>query len=110
MNLSIRVDDDQGSDLYRWLSEDTDLPEVAVMPPTSAGDMGAAYDVLNLAIPNTIALTSLVVSILAYRDGRRRATGETSRIEVGNAEMVVLIEGETTEIVRKLEAVRERSS
>lgn len=110
VNLSIRVDGDRGSDLYRWLSEDADLPEAEVAPPTSAGDMGTAYDVLNLVIPNTIALTSLVVSILTYRDGRQRATGEAPRVEVGAAETVVLIDGEPAEIVRKLEAIRERSS
>ncbi|MEU8183028.1 hypothetical protein AB0B85_29205 [Micromonospora sp. NPDC049044] len=110
MNLSIRVDGDLGSDLYRWLSEDAEIPEVAVTPPTPAGAMGTGYDVLNLVVPNTIALTSLVVSILTYRDGRGRATGAAPRVEVGTADLVVVVEGEPAEVVRKLEAVRERSS
>ncbi|WP_229711693.1 effector-associated constant component EACC1 [Streptomyces daqingensis] len=64
------------SSLYRWLVADAELRGLTEMTVTSAesrqGDMGGALEVVNVVLSNTIALSSLLVSVAAWRGSRPR--------------------------------------
>jgi hypothetical protein len=92
MDLSIRTEDGAGTDLYRWLNEDPELRGQLTITPASAdraGEMGLGFDLLNLIIPNTIALGSLVASIASFRQARRQGTGTTPRVSIGQVGVYV---------------------
>jgi hypothetical protein len=106
MELIIRTAEGTGADLYGWLLEDPDLPRDASVTPSAdgaaAGEMGLAFDVLNLVLPNSIALGTLVVSIVTYRAAQRDRTGTAPQISVGHADMFVAVQGDGSEVLRRL--------
>ncbi|MFF3907607.1 hypothetical protein ACFYZJ_16750 [Streptomyces sp. NPDC001848] len=107
MELTIRTDHGVGTDLYRWLLEDPEARVYAAEATPAAtdpggGEMGIGFDVLNLVIPNVIALSSLVVSIATYRQQVRQSTGTTPSVSVGHGGVVIVVEGDGTEAVRQL--------
>ena len=106
MELIIRTVEGAGADLYRWLLEDPDLPPEATVTPSgedgAVGEMGLAFDVLNLILPNSIALGSLIVSIATFRASRRDRTGTAPQISVRHADTFVAVQGDGTEALRRL--------
>jgi len=106
MELTIRTDDGTGAELYRWLLDDPDLPrDTSIRPSAGAaapGEMGVAFDVLNLVLPNMISLGSLLVSIATYRASRRDSTGTPPQICVGHAGTFVAVQGDGSEVLRRL--------
>ncbi|MFB6426675.1 hypothetical protein ACFCXC_06520 [Streptomyces microflavus] len=107
MELTIKTDDGAGTDLYRWLIEDPETAPYAsgatpaAMDP-DGGEMGIGFDILNLVIPNAIALSSLVVSITTYRLQARQSTGTAPKVSISQAGVVVVVEGDGSEAVRRL--------
>ncbi|MBW5250440.1 hypothetical protein ABZ580_11045 [Streptomyces sp. NPDC012486] len=107
MELTIQTDNGAGTNLYRWLLEDPEAAAYAsgatpaAMDP-AGGEMGIGFDVLNLVIPNVIALSSLVVSIATYRLQAQQSTGTAPSVSVSQAGVVVVVEGDGSEAVRQL--------
>jgi Effector Associated Constant Component 1 len=102
------------SSLYRWLVADRELrglAEVAVMSAHSRqGDMGGALEVVNVVLSNTIALSSLLVAVAAWRGSRTRPAevrlerdGVTVTVRDASPEMV-------EQILRTLNADNPNSS
>lgn len=108
MELNIEVGDDAGSDLYRWLVDDPQVRRFAAdAEPVADADthvMGLAFDVLNLVVPNAVALGSLVVSIAAFREQRRQSTGAAPTVNIQHAGVLALVDGDGAEAVRRLTA------
>lgn len=108
MELNIEVGDDAGSDLYRWLVDDPQVRRFAADAEPVADDdthvMGLAFDVLNLVVPNAVALGSLVVSIAAFREQRRQSTGAAPTVNIQHAGVLALVDGDGAEAVRRLTA------
>ena len=106
MELVVRTAEGAGADLYRWLLDDPRVPpDASVTPAADAaapGEMGLAFDVLNLMVPNMIALGSLLVSIATYRASRRDSTGTAPQISVGHADTFVAVQGDGSEVLRHL--------
>lgn len=107
MELTIRTDQGLGTDLYRWLLEDPEARvHAAQAVPADAdpagGEMGLGFDVLNLVIPNVIALSSLIVSIAGYRHQVRQSTGTAPTVSVAQGGVVIVVEGDGAEAVRQL--------
>jgi hypothetical protein len=114
MELVIQTEEGVGTDLYRWLTADEDLaPDGRITPADAgrAGDMGIGFDVLNLVIPNAIALGSLITSVAAFREQHRESTGAAPQIGVGHAspqvtvghvDTFVMIENDGSEALRQL--------
>ncbi|MCP2297005.1 hypothetical protein SAMN04244553_1987 [Nocardia amikacinitolerans] len=103
MNLSIHVDSEAAPDLYRWLASD---PEVArgITPAaeSSRGDMGLAFDILNLVVPNAIALSSLITSILMYRASREESGTRVPTVRIEYSEKYVVVDGDVQVVVEQL--------
>jgi hypothetical protein len=107
MKLTIQTDHGSGTDLYRWLLEDPEARVYAAGATPAAmdpdgGEMGIGFDVLNLAVPNVIALGSLVVSIGNYRHQLQQSTGTAPRVSIARADVVVAVEGDGAEAIRQL--------
>lgn len=106
MELVIRTAQGTGADLYRWLLDDPDLPRDASVTPaadgSAPGEMGLAFDVLNLVLPNSIALGGLMVSIATFRASQRDRTGTAPQISVGHADTFVAVQGDGSEVLRRL--------
>ncbi|MDI1454372.1 MULTISPECIES: hypothetical protein [unclassified Streptomyces] len=107
MDLTIRIDDGAGDELIRWLSVDPQTRRFAARTVPAAaepgsGTMGTAFDVLNLVLPNAIALSSLMVSIASFRDQRRRSTGTAPTVSVDHAGNVVIVDGDSAAVVQQL--------
>ncbi|MEU6010429.1 hypothetical protein [Streptomyces sp. NPDC047453] len=107
MKLTIQTDHGSGTDLYRWLLEDPGArPYAAGATPAAVdpdgGEMGIGFDVLNLVVPNVIALGSLVVSIATYRHQLQQSTGTAPRVSIARSNVVVAVEGDGAEAVQQL--------
>lgn len=110
MKLMIRADEGVGADLYRWLISDPELSLGAAInpvPQAAGGEMGLGFDLLNLIIPNTIALGSLVVSLASFRDSRRQSTGVAPHVSIGHADTITVIDGNGAEALQELLASSE---
>lgn len=111
MELIVQAGDEEvAADLYRWLLDEirADLvgTSVTLGSAPSDGRMGSALALLNLVVPNAISLSGLVVSIVAFRDSRRRSTGVLPQISIGTVDTMVVVDPETT-LERLVEAVPE---
>jgi hypothetical protein len=103
MKVSIHTTLDESTELYKWLLKD---PAVAgdITPggKIKSGEMGLALDVLNLAIPNTIALASLVTSILTYRQYREESGSSVPSVQIEHSQMIALVDGDLDTVLGKL--------
>ncbi|WP_410595552.1 effector-associated constant component EACC1 [Amycolatopsis sp. lyj-23] len=88
MELQLRVSGEVGS-LYRWLLADPDVAGFVQDTASVEGeeDLGG-FEVINTLVANAAALSSLVVSILAWRSHRRPEANEV-RIEHNGVSVVV---------------------
>ncbi len=104
MELVVRAPEGSGSELYKWLNDDPDVPASATVSAADSGtgDMGIGFDILTIAVPNAIALGQLIVAIAAYRISRQQSTGAAPQISIGHIDNFVLIEGDGSDAARKL--------
>lgn len=68
--------------LHRWIAEDGDAvrgARLSVVAPQQQGQMGAGLEAINAVVGNALALSSLVVAVLSWRDSR--PTAPAIRIE-----------------------------
>jgi len=72
--------DDEGqalNSLHQWLMQDPDVTRWSTVSleagDTVAGEMGPVFDVLTVALSNSIALGNLIVAYLSWRDSRPRS-------------------------------------
>ncbi|MFI5586320.1 hypothetical protein ACIA5G_14860 [Amycolatopsis sp. NPDC051758] len=88
MVLQLQVAGGAGS-LYRWLLGDADPAESVREPSATEGDEDlGAFEVINTLVANAAALSSLVVSILAWRSHRPDDAAEV-RIEHNGVSIIV---------------------
>ncbi len=76
--------EDELRSLLRWVREDECVGDdlrgrLASSGSPVAGSMGAGFDILQFAVGSGLSLSALVVSVLQWRDGRRRAPEVTLR-------------------------------
>ena len=88
MDVVITAGDDTTAlhSLYEWLSEDQDLARTADLAMGSTpgtGQMGA-LDILNVALPNMVALGTLVSTYAMWRKGRQETADITISINGGS--------------------------
>ena len=100
MDVTIKAAEGAGADVYRWLAADPPVRSfgaAAVPAGREPGDgtMGTGFDLLNLLVPNAIALASLLVSLAAFREQRRATTGTPPAITVSAGATVVVITSRT---------------
>lgn len=85
--------------LYRWLAQDPDVAQQAEVALESgrpgAGEMGDAFEVINVVVTHTLALGSLAVACATWRASRPSAPavrierdGVTVTVEDGSPEAV----------------------
>jgi hypothetical protein len=96
--LTVKAEEGSGTDVYRWLATDPDTRgfgpgAVPAGHEDADGDglMGTGFDLLNLLIPNALALGSLFTSLAAFRDQRRRGTGSAPAITVEAGAAIVVV-------------------
>lgn len=104
MELVVRAPEGSGSELYKWLSDDPDVPKSATVSAADSGtaDMGIGFDILTIALPNAIALGQLILAIAAYRISRQQSTGEAPQISIGTINNFVFVEGDGSDAARRL--------
>ncbi|QHC22156.1 effector-associated constant component EACC1 [Streptomyces sp. GS7] len=90
-DLDVRVTTEPGGDaeeelrsLMRWLHDDEELSRrvrgrLGAARGPRPGEMGTGFDLLQLAIGTAVSGGSLAVSVLQWRDSRRRAPELTLR-------------------------------
>lgn len=88
MDVVITAGDDTTAlhSLYEWLSEDQDMVQAADLAMGSTpgtGQMGA-LDVLNVALPNLVALGTLASTYAMWRKGRQETAEITISIKGGS--------------------------
>jgi Effector Associated Constant Component 1 len=96
VDVTIKAAEGAGADVYRWLAADPPVRSFgasAVPAGREPGDgtMGTGFDLLNLLVPNAIALASLLVSLAAFRDQRRATTGTPPAITVSSGVTIVTV-------------------
>jgi hypothetical protein len=104
VELVVRAQEGSGPELFKWLSDDPDVPKSASVSAadSSPGDMGIGFDILTIVVPNVIALGQLIVAIATYKASRQGSTGESPQISIGRANTFVLIEGDGSGALRRL--------
>ncbi|WP_405901874.1 hypothetical protein OG696_40665 [Streptomyces sp. NBC_00656] len=117
MELALKVDEvvgDESDDLLRWLHKERNLRGLAEVftggteppPPGSMG--GIPLEVINVVLSNSIALGSLLTTLVAWRSSRP-SPPPTVRIEVNGA--LVTLNTDDPEVIRSLiETLRNTSS
>jgi hypothetical protein len=81
LEFRFRVEDDDEvqalASLHQWLLQDPDVTRWSAVSlgtgNTAPGEMGPVFDVVTVVLSNTIALGSLVVAYLSWRDSRPRS-------------------------------------
>jgi hypothetical protein len=92
-------DDQSLTSLYRWLAEDREVARDAAITPVATppgrGEMGGAFEVINVVLSQAIALGGLLVSCATWRASRPRAPvvrierdGVTVTVEDGSPDTV----------------------
>ncbi|WP_433344214.1 effector-associated constant component EACC1 [Micromonospora sp. CA-111912] len=81
MELSLRIDNDpagtEATTLYRWLARDRQLTRHARLSPAAGGPVdgemsGGSLETINVVLSNSIALASLITSIVAFRKAQKQ--------------------------------------
>jgi hypothetical protein len=107
--VRIGVDEDAVLPLYRWLTEDPDVrrdTSLSLSGEQRPGEMSGALEVINVVLSNTIAFSSLVVAIAAWRESRRGAPP----VEIERDGVRVTVHDGSPETVRRVvEALSEES-
>jgi hypothetical protein len=106
--------DDEGQDLpslHRWLTDDPDVARrsIVYLEPREAartGEMGGVFDAIIAVLSDGIALGSLIVAYLSWRDSRPRPPAVS--IECGGA-VVNLTDGSPEAVSRIVAALTEQA-
>ncbi|NBE80220.1 effector-associated constant component EACC1 [Micromonospora rubida] len=86
MELWLRIDNDpagtEATTLYRWLARDRQLARHARLSPAAGaptdGEMsGGSLEMVNVVLSNSIALASLITSIVAFRKAQKQQRGSS---------------------------------
>lgn len=108
MQVKIEVLNGDGSlaltSLFRWLTRDPDVRRhvaVSFRPSTSKDTMGA-LDVINAILTQATSISTLAVSIAAWRDSRAKPPA----IKVTAGERSVIISTDSTEIAAMLQSLQ----
>ncbi|MER5996721.1 effector-associated constant component EACC1 [Streptomyces viridosporus] len=117
MELVLTVDEVVGGEaeaLLRWLHEERDLYGQARVslggahPPPPGGMGGSTLEIVNVVLSNSIALGSLVTTLVAWRSSRP-ASPPAVRIEVNG--VPVTLNSDDPEVIRSLiETLRDADS
>ncbi|MEU9670497.1 hypothetical protein AB0E25_33985 [Streptomyces bobili] len=107
MELVLKVDEVLGGEtetLLRWLHEERDLQGQARVfmggtQPSPPGSMGFPLEVVNVVLSNSIALGSLVTTVVAWRSSRP-SPPPTVRIEVNG--VPITMNTDDPEVLRSL--------
>ncbi|MFE1516781.1 hypothetical protein ACFW9I_08160 [[Kitasatospora] papulosa] len=108
MELVLTVDEVVGGEaeiLLRWLHEERDLHGQARLslggthPPPPGGMGGSALEIVNVVLTNSIALGSLVTTLVAWRSSRPTPPPSV-RIEVNG--VPVTVNTDDPEVIRSL--------
>ena len=106
MELTVHTGgEDVGRDLYDWLVNDAEVVRdvrVTAAGHTSEGTMGSGFELLNLIIPNVIALGGLGVSIATFLQQRRAGGGPEPTIRVQVDGDLVLLGTDAEEVLGRL--------
>ncbi|MFJ6015140.1 hypothetical protein [Streptomyces sp. NPDC092952] len=90
--------------LHRWIVRDREVVHDArvslVAAPLRDGDMGADLESISAVVDSTLALGSLVISVLAWRDSRPAAP--SVRIECAGATVELTGDAADAENVRRI--------
>jgi hypothetical protein len=81
VEIRIRAAEDEGSldlsSLYQWLVQDPDVRQSVVvrLEPAAGnvGEMGVGFDAIIAIVSNAIALGSLIVAYMSWRDSRQKS-------------------------------------
>jgi hypothetical protein len=106
--MELRVETSAGEDLLEWLTADPEVSrstEIVQRAASRPGSMGGGFDLLNLVLSNTIALTGVVVSIASFLESRKRGTGEAPTVNITCQTIVVSVEGDGQEALQRLTAL-----
>lgn len=101
--VRIGVDDDALLPLYRWLAEDPDVRRdttLSLSGEQRPDEMSGALEVINVVLSNTIAFSSLVVAVAAWRGSRVGAPP----VEIEKDGVRVTINDDSPETIRRVVA------
>ncbi|MET7426693.1 hypothetical protein [Dactylosporangium sp. NPDC005555] len=107
--VEVQINVDAGDDeealvsFYRWLLEDPEvsrLADVSMAMRTPSPEMMGGVEVISVVASNAIALGSLVVAFLSWRDSRPRRSVPIARLERGD--VTVTIEGGSADEIRAI--------
>lgn len=101
----MEINEGEGADLLTWLVADPDVArttEITSAPSEREGEMGSGFDLLNFLVSNSISLSSLIVAIVTFRESRRRSTGAAPAVKIIYQTIVVSVEGDGQEALRRL--------
>ena len=106
-------DDDEGqalASLHQWLVQDPDVTRWSTVSLEAGGnvpgEMGPVFDVVTVVLSNSIALGSLIVAYLSWRDSRPRPP----TVSIERDGVVVSLAGSSPETVsRVIEALSDQA-
>lgn len=106
MELKIHVTGDEGglglTSLYQWLIQDPDVRQSADLRLEPAagetGEMGIAFDAITAIVSNGIALGSLIVAYMTWRDSRVKSP----QVSIQNTHIAFTLNDSTPETVSYL--------
>ncbi|WP_405099837.1 effector-associated constant component EACC1 [Micromonospora sp. NBC_01412] len=118
MKLWLRIDNDpagtEATTLYRWLARDRQLARHARLSPAAGtpidGEMsGGSLETINVILSNSIALASLITSIVAFRKAQKQqrgGSGDPIVVLLGRSGRSIAIDDDSTAegVVELLEA------
>ncbi|WP_436760271.1 effector-associated constant component EACC1 [Streptosporangium sp. V21-05] len=106
--MLIRVENDGGGGLARWLANDPVAKSAEFSPVGDPEEMGAG-EVIQATVESATALGGLVVAIAAWRDSRRNsAFSRQPRVRIEKNGVSVTVDGDPEEIERIIRALTRR--
>ncbi len=105
VQISVDAGDDEEAlaSFYRWLLEDPEvsrLADVSMAARTPSTETMGGVEVISAVASNAIALGSLGVAFLAWRDARPRRSVPVARLERGD--VTITIEGGSADEIRSI--------